>query len=295
MPSPSIITAFIYFLIIQFVWYTYQVSRDYEFLRSKIELEVSDLNVNNLLNAIPEGILVLNKDLKVLMSNTPYQKIMQGHGLFELKLNEKFNLKERNTRRVLMEYVKGFVSSPEITTTFGVCYFHNYYLECTGSKAQWNNELSIVLTFREVSNIIKLQSEINSTSKTLKILHGISHELKTPLNKIINEHQEFIFSSEEFPECVKRHIIKSYSSAKYLLSLIKDMLDYSHIKVKNLGLNSVWIRIDESILECIQMFKDMNPSYQIGYTKETIEKISIFIDNNRLKQCLLSLISFSLG
>ena len=294
-PPLAVIFRLIYFIIVQFLWYTYQVSRDYEYLKNKIEIEISEMNVKNLLNAIPEGVVVLNEKLEILMSNTPYLKIMQEHGILELKLHEKFNLKERNTCKELMGYVQEFIISSDIITNFGVCFFHNFYLECTGSKAQWNNELSIVLTFREVSNIIKLQSEVNSTSKTLKILQGISHELKTPLNKIINEHQDFIFSSEEFSQPVKRHMIRSYSSAKYLLSLIKDMVDYSHIKVKSLALSLSWVRIDESILECIQMFKDINISYEIVYKKKTVEKLSVYTDKNRLKQCLLSLIGFSLG
>ena len=294
-PTPHVIIALVYFVIIQLVWFNYHSSKGHQEARRIIELERIDSNVNSLINAIPEGIAVLDQNLELLMSNNAFLKLMQGHSIFELQLNRKFNIKEKNTCEDLMKYVKEFTSSQETITTFGVCFFNNFYIECTGNKANWNNEVAIVLTFRDVSNIIMLQSEANATSKTLKMLQGVSHELKTPLNKIIDDHREILNSADALSDCVKKHVVRSLSSAKVLFSLIKDMIDYSHIKVNNLNLNHEWINVYQVIFDCIQIFKDINSDYIIVFKNKLPGIVNIYSDKVRFKQCLLNLLSFSLG
>ena len=293
LPS-DVIAALVLLIILQFLWFRYQVRRDYQELKIKIELEVSDSNVKNLINAIPEGIVVLDHDLKVIMSNTASLKLLGGGSCLHLKIYQKFQNNESSSYRELLKHVEEFTECVENTTSFGVCSANNYMLECTGSKMQWNNQLAIVLTFREVSKIIKLQSEVNLTSKTLRILQGVSHELKTPLNKIINDHRE-ILKRSEVEESIREHVGKSYSYAKYLLSLIKDMIDYSHIKFNKLQLNFEWVEVDGILSRCIKMYEDMNKNYDIEYENMSFEDFRVNTDKIRFKQCLLNLINFSLG
>ena len=294
-PTPHVIIALVYFVIIQLVWFNYHSSKGHQKARRIIELERSDLNVNSLINALPEGIAVLDQNLELLMSNNAFLKLMQGHSIFELQLNRKFNIKEKNTCEDLMKYVKAFTSSQEKITTFGVCFFNNFYIQCTGNKANLNNEVAIVLTFRDVSNIIMLQSESKTTSKTLKMLKGVSHELKTPLNKIIDDHREILNRANVLSDCAKKHVVRSLSSAKVLFSLIKDMIDYSHIKVNNLNLNHEWINVYQVIFDCIQIFKDINSACIIVLKNKLPGIVNIYSDKVRLKQCLLNLIGLSLG
>ena len=285
----------IIFLCLQLVWYWYAVSRDYQEIRVNIELENKQCNVQNLLNAIPEGILVLDKDLKVIMENKASQKLLKENNILELKLHEKYNNKEKNTSIALVKYVKEFKESSENSTTFGMCKSGCYSIECTGSKTEWNNLKCVILTLREVSCIIKLEDELLLNSQTLKILQGISHELKTPLNQIINDHNEILRSNQELPNDVQQHITKSLYVSMYLLSSIQDMIDYSHIKFKNLKLNYTWILTDEVILETIGILKNMNSSCAIKVCSDTADRFSIYTDKRRFKQCLLSLGSISLG
>ena len=170
-----------------------------------------------------------------------------------------------------------------------------YSIECTGSKALWNNVQCIILTLREVSCIIKLEDELLLNSQTLKILQGVSHELKTPLNQIINEHKEILRSNQDIPHEVQTHITKSLHLSTYLLSSIQDMIDYSHIKFKNLRLNYAWMNTNETILQTTRILKDMNNSCIIKFCNDTSERLNIYTDKGRFKQCLLSLASISLG
>lgn len=156
---------------------------NYEDTKRKIQLDVEKVNIDNLINAIPEGVAVINKNLEVIMKNNAFLKLLQDSSILQLEIDKNFKEKPPKDCESLQKSLEKFNESVEYTTTFGVCRFKNFFLECTGSKIKWNEDFAIVLTFREVSNIIKLESEVTLYSKTLKILQGVSHELKTPLNK----------------------------------------------------------------------------------------------------------------
>ena len=108
-----------------------------------------------------------------------------------------------------------------------------------------------MLTFREISNIVKLEKEVNERSKTIKILHGLSHELKTPLNHIINQQLELLNPSYDLSETVKHKLTKSVNISQFLLSLLRDMIDYSYIKYNNFAMTCNWFSIVEVIEESI--------------------------------------------
>ena len=102
-------------------------------------------------------------------------------------------------------------------------------------------------------------------------------------------------SADALSDSVKKHVVRSLSSAKQLLAIIKDMIDYSHIKVNNLNLHYEWINVDQVILDSIQIFKEISTDYSIVFKNKLSDIVSIYSDMSKLKQCLLNLLSFSLG
>lgn len=87
-----------------------------------------------------------------------------------------------------------------------------------------------------MSNIVKLEQKVNETSKALNILQRVSHELKTPMNQIINFQIELSEHKNEISSFVAEKLNKSISMSKYLLSLVRDMIDYCYIKSNNFGM-----------------------------------------------------------
>ena len=291
-PPPDIIFTLFTFFILQIIWYRYRIAKDYEEIESKLLLEVKKDNIQSLISSIPEGIVVMDQYFQILMINPSYSKLKCD--IPELKILQNLSRKQKETGKFLMECIKEFNESQQTTTIFGVCSHHDFYIECTGSKTKWNNQPALVITLREVSNIINLQNTVNLTSKTLKILQGVSHELKTPLNQLINGHEEALHSPSEYSESTRLHIKKSLSISYYLLSLIRDMIDFSHYKFNNLCLTPSVISAQEAVDECIPILQGMNPCCSISFSRNT-QDLRICTDKYRLKQCLLSLGSLSMG
>ena len=152
-----------------------------------------------------------------------------------------------------------------------------------------------MLTFREISNIVKLEKEVNERSKTIKILHGLSHELKTPLNHIINQQLELLNPSYDLSETAKHKLTKSVNISQFLLSLLRDMIDYSYIKYNNFAMTCNWFSIVEVIEESISIVKNSKENSIILLNKQNYDQISVYSDMNKIRQVLLSLITISLG
>lgn len=293
MPNELIFTM-VFFAVANFFWYKYKLWKDYQDIERKIHLEENQSNILNLINAVPEGIVVVSENCEVIMKNCTYDKLLQGNILEEMKLIEKFCSDQKRFDEDLRKKICEFFGTDKDSTKFGVLMANRNYLECTGSKVVWDNENAIVLTFREITDLVKLENQITQTSKTLKILRGISHELKTPMNMVINQNLEILNDTKGAPDIVVKTVKRNVSILQYILSLIRDMIDYSHLKSNNLALSFSWVGISDLIEDSITILQDMyiNSLFELHLSNQNM---NVYTDKNRLRQSLLSLISTSLG
>lgn len=281
-------------LALQLLWYTYKIQKDYEEIKSKLQIKAEQENIQNLVNVIPEGIAVTTQSLEIIMKNSSFDKLLKSCSIFEMK---SFSNNTTNQNAIFCKFrnkMEMFRNSEDFEMNFGVWNNGTNFLECTGSKTEWNLLPALVFTFREVSNLIELQKEADFTSKALKILQGVSHELKTPLNLMIHGHEDALFTSKDLSKEVKVHIKKSLSVSYYILSLTKDMIDYSHMKFNNMALEITWVRLDEVLKESVKIMENMNEKCKVVVKKQEKE-IFAYTDVCRLKQCLLSFVSTALG
>jgi signal transduction histidine kinase len=211
-----------------------------------------------------------------------------------MKLIENFCSDQKGFDEDLHKKICEFFGTDKDSTKFGVLMANRNYLECTGSKVVWDNENAIVLTFREITDLVKLENQITQTSKTLKILRGISHELKTPMNMVINQNLEIFNDIKGVSDMTVKMVKRNVSILQYILSLIRDMIDYSHLKSNNLALSFSWVGITDLIEDTIVILQDMyiNSSFELHLSNQNM---NVYTDKNRLRQSLLSLISTSLG
>lgn len=61
----------------------------------------------------------------------------------------------------------------------------------------------------------------------------MSHELKTSLNHIISQQSELLNYINELPGSFESKLKKCLGISHYLLSLLRDMIDYVYIKSDN--------------------------------------------------------------
>ncbi len=131
-------------------------------------------------------------------------------------------------------------------------------------------------------------------------LATMSHELRTPMNGIIGFSKLIIDSNNLSPEIQKKYLNIIHKSGYILLNLVNDIIDLSKIEAMQLKLNYTSFDLNELIEELRSFFiseKDSvgkNELEIIAEKDNSLEKLIIYSDSNRVRQVLYNLLQNAL-
>ena len=126
---------------------------------------------------------------------------------------------------------------------------------------------------------------------------NISHELRTPLNIIMGFSEVIHLSPEVYAEAalpvtLRRDISQIYQNSRYLLELVDDILDLSHIEQTEFTLQleptDLFLFLEDFRLASIDLFDNHPAEFEIDYPTELPV---ILIDQVRIRQVLLNLLN----
>lgn len=145
------------------------------------------------------------------------------------------------------------------------------------------------------ANVSELVSSRENALKTAQIksqfLANLSHEVRTPLNAIIGFADLVIHSSSLEPS-VRGSVETIESSARLLLSLINDVLDFSKIDSKKMDLESIEISLIKILNQTVEMLSASATAKGIKLRSEIDPAIpaQVIGDSTRLMQVLINLV-----
>jgi len=143
----------------------------------------------------------------------------------------------------------------------------------------------------DISNEVKLAEERAALSQARNnFFSGMSHELRTPINGTILASDLIIQSSEGE---IAKYANSIQSSAKHLLDIIDEILDYSKAEAAQLTLHSAEFDIINFFNVTTNIFKPICLKKGIDLVLNISEDVprTIFADEKRLKQILNNLLS----
>ena len=126
---------------------------------------------------------------------------------------------------------------------------------------------------------------------------NISHELRTPLNIIMGFSEVIHLSPEVYTEMVlpvtlRRDISQIYQNSRYLLELVDDILDLSHIEQTEFTLQleptDLFRFLEEFRLSSIDLLNNHPAEFDMDYPTELPV---VLIDQVRIRQVLLNLLN----
>jgi signal transduction histidine kinase len=132
-------------------------------------------------------------------------------------------------------------------------------------------------------------AERSSKSKT-EFIANMSHELRTPLNGVLGFAQ--LLDQSDLSEAQKVWSEALLKSATQLLSLIDDMVDYTHFNAEDIYLNTMKIRVEDLVKDVTSVFDQMNVKSNRFIVHVSRDVPDVFIaDYERLRQVLVQLLS----
>ncbi len=158
-----------------------------------------------------------------------------------------------------------------------------------------NNIPDIELLMEYISarlEIITLYDEKQRTSKErTEFLASVSHEFKTPLNAIIG-FCDLLCEKVEGEDNLK-YLENISKNSIYLMSLIKNILEYAKSDSQPLTIKRVRIRTKKIITEILENFDEMRKEKNVSFNY-TLSDIIINADLIKFKQLVYNLVSNAL-
>lgn len=283
--------------VLRFFWLRFRFQRYTQETIYKISISNHENNISALLQGIPEGIVVVDKNFSIKMHNSAYESIFQNSILANTQYLKKRHNENYKANLNLKEDVEQFFNSKNARENFGIlCLKEDIKVDCTAAKILWNDENAVVLTFRDITAIIDMEKQIRKKSSTLKHLREVSHELKTPLNVIIHEQTEVLQNDKSLSNETKSQLNKSLSMSYVLLNSIRDILDFSQMQCANFKLCNSTFALKSFIDECLTIAKFAyeghdNKTRAFNLSIDPLIPFYMFTDKSRLRQVLVSLLT----
>lgn len=193
-----------------------------------------------------------------------------------------------------LDYFKNLSKERTIIIPIIVRGFLLGYFALIGRRIEFNYNfgemLQIITDFLSARlEIMLLRVDLeNHDKQKIQFLASISHEYKTPLNSIIGFSdilKDRLDDTDEF-----KYIDNISKSAKFLLSLIQDILDMSRAEISKLELHKETFRTKEIIEDISYSFDEIVKSKNLHFSY-TVVDVEIYADLRRFKQLIYNLIS----
>lgn len=123
-----------------------------------------------------------------------------------------------------------------------------------------------------------------------EFLANVSHEVRTPMNAVLGVLQ--IVLGEELPPSIRDHLTTAADSARTLMSLLNDLLDFSRMEAGRFELDAAPFNLRESISASVKTlaFKAQEKDLKLNCSVESDVPDQLIGDVRRLRQVLLNLV-----
>lgn len=232
-----------------------------------------------------------------------FKRVSSEKGINEKELKNfitKINLKCRkfleksNNSKSIFDYFNSISGNNHIIVPIIHSHtFWGYLMLIKEDNNFYNENIQFINIFPEhialiLENISLYQESEKQNKRKIEFLAGISHEFKTPLNSIIGFAE--IIKSKNIDDENLKYIKNILQSSKYLLMLIKDILDVSKSQYKTLELNYAIFSPKDEIVQVMHTLEEMIKERNINLNY-TLTDIKISADLKRFKQLIYNLLS----
>lgn len=267
-----------------------------EQFQSKQELIVSGKRLQNLIDNIPDIIFTYDNHGKVLDSHAKDQKFLKsvGHSLIGESLFDLIPKKQREQAQFAFNLARktGQIQTVDLKTKSGK---ENQYFEVRFFPLDAGRMMSIAkdITSQRIweKGLIEAMNAADQASKAKsEFLANMSHEIRTPMNGLLGiidllDQTNLDIEQQQYLEIIK-------NSGNSLLSIIKNILDYSKIESGKIDINSIVFSPADELEKQVQIFYGL--AQKKGVALDTVlgpgTKALMKGDAEKINQVILNLV-----
>lgn len=280
----------------------YSNNYNYENFSHYRDLRESKYLNEKIVNSIPESIILLDRNFHIRMVNKSSEELISKEDrenltetLMRLKYNRIENFHETLNKNIYNDIII-FLNHSEVgeCKNLGVVDYGEKSLEMRCTKIMLETEPAILLTARDVTTLLDLHKARVELECKGAIVRSLSHELRTPINCIINMMDEI--SQEKLSDLGHNYLRNATSSAFYLLNVINDIIDFSQIISHSFTLSKKDFDLKSSLRIIFEMMKPQieNKGLSGRISVDSLIPDTIFNDENRIRQIIVNLLSNSI-
>lgn len=255
---------------------------------SLLELSYEKSRLSTIIKAIKDGILVVNKENKVVYFNNSVIKYLN---IKELKLgDDSFDfLPPKLVNMIKTYYVSESFRDKTHSVQIEIKPDHELIIEAivNAVRDDENKFMGIVLVMRDITEMKKIE-----TIKS-QFVSMVAHELKTPIAAV----QGFLNLLSDPTINVSKensidYINRSQTRLKSLLDLVNDLLDISRMEINTKQRELESFNIVDSIESTLEFLEFEIKKKEIKVIYEAAENLpSIYADKNEIQRLCTNLIS----
>lgn len=171
----------------------------------------------------------------------------------------------------------------------------------TQGRAEVENGKSVRLfgAFQDISSQIFYREELEKRHQELSLalnarslfLANMSHEIRTPINGVLGMLQ--VMETANFDHNQHRFLSLAKESAKSLLALINDILDFAKVDSGQLNLENIPFNLNQLLENCVNVFKfsTEEKSIKLESQFEATKDLIVVADPTRIRQICANLVS----
>lgn len=269
--------------------------KDIEMCESKLKVEQAQQKISNIVEAISDAILVISSEFEVVFSNSSARDMLKSYSIQEYLLNSRYHRRyfpiKNREQGIYNDVQEVFNGKIDTETNFGVSENNGEFTEWKGKLIDWDGKVSMIMSGRNVTRLLKLEKEGNENTYKSTLLRTVSHELRTPINAILAMTQ-IIQLNGDISKDIQDKLDIILGSCNYQLCLINDLLDYAQIVAGSLKISStpfsLYTLLNESLKLISLQLREKPVELKLLLKDIPLEIIS---DPHRLKQITLNLLS----
>jgi signal transduction histidine kinase len=269
-----------------------------EYLLAIQTIQKMKQQLSNIIQAMPETVLIFSESQRVLLTNRECHKVFQAGNLDEIReklIGIRYSASDEAPDKSLITEIYAYINSDvEQGITFGISEMNGRSYEWRGAKSEWDQNKIIILSARDITSLISYErAKAEAESKNI-LLRTVSHEIRTPANTISALSEALIESNLPRAEDMKIRIINI--SSKLLINLMNDLLDFSRMVAECFTINKFEINLPVFIKETYTLFSVQAEQKMLDYRYfiDPLLPTVIISDPNRLRQIIINLLSNAL-